>query len=77
MYEPPAVSVASKQPWWSFSLRELILLMTAIAAFLGYAMTKYERSKRFTPTKLAQNFGSLDSVRVCIGEQWTWPSQRD
>ena len=39
-----------RRRWWRFSLRELLLVMLAVAGFLGWGALLYESYQRFEPT---------------------------
>src|SRR4051794_14710637 len=41
-----------RSAWWGFSLRELMLVMLAAGALIGWAGLLYERSQRFQPSTL-------------------------
>jgi hypothetical protein len=60
-----------RRSFWRFSLRELLLLMLAIAAFLGWGRAIYQRYKPFVPTpffsKLDLN-GDIMLIRQQLGE---------
>ena len=56
---------------WRFSLRELLLLMLAIAAFLGWGRAIYQRYKPFVPTPFASKLdlhADIHAIRQQLGE---------
>ena len=57
---------------WRFSLRELLLLMLAIAAFLGWGRAIYQRYKPFVPTPFASKLdlhADIRDIRKELGEE--------
>jgi hypothetical protein len=60
-----------RRSFWRFSLRELLLLMLAIAAFLGWGRAIYQRYKPFVPTPFASRLaldGDIVLIRKELGE---------
>jgi len=58
-----------RQSAWRFSLRELLLLMLAAAAFLGWGTLLYQRFGRFEPTPFFSNNESwIEDVRAVYEE---------
>ncbi|HZL87358.1 MAG TPA: hypothetical protein VFB96_03190 [Pirellulaceae bacterium] len=60
-----------RRSFWRFSLRELLLLMLAIAAFLGWGRAIYQRYKPFVPTPFSSKLdlqGDIRLVRQQLGE---------
>lgn len=47
-------------PFWRFSIRELLLLTTAVAAFLAWAGLFYQRHKPYQRTKVPDEIGRLE-----------------
>src|SRR5262245_51574636 len=58
--------------WWRFTLRELLLLMLAVAAFLGWGGLLYQQFRTFEPTPFFTNNESWarDIREICeeLGE---------
>jgi len=48
---------------WRFSIRELLLLTTTIAAVAAFVADQYRKTLPFHPTKLAAEFGQYDHIR--------------
>ena len=60
-----------RSSFWRFSLREMLLVMLAIAAFLGWGRAIYQRYKRFTPTPFLSQLDMSSEVilvRQQVGE---------
>src|SRR5262245_29407244 len=60
-----------RRPYWRFSLRELLLLVLAIAAILGWGQSIYQRFKPLEATALVRNFElgkEIAFVRQQLGE---------
>ena len=57
----------SEQPsagrWWRFSIRELLLLTAAVAAFLAWAGLLFQRSRPFTRTAIPDKIGNVQAMR--------------
>jgi hypothetical protein len=47
-------------PFWRFSIRELLLLTAAVAAFLAWAGLFYQRNKPYQRTKVPDEIGRLE-----------------
>jgi hypothetical protein len=51
---------------WRFSLRELLLLMTTVAAVLALARVYYRRSEPFVPTKFSEQFWKPGQIALAM-----------
>jgi hypothetical protein len=57
--------------FWRFSLRELLLLMLAFGAFLGWGRALYQHYKPFTPTHVQHSLdlpSEIDAIKKQLGE---------
>src|SRR5947208_665722 len=58
--------------WWRFSLRELLLLMLAAGAFIGWGVLLYERSQPYEPSGLFKYLpywrGQIDLALEDVGQ---------
>ncbi|HZN33662.1 MAG TPA: hypothetical protein VFB80_07575 [Pirellulaceae bacterium] len=50
--------------WWRFSIRELLLLTAAVAAFLAWAGLLYQRSLPYQRTTIPDTIGNFQDVRT-------------
>ena len=50
--------------WWRFSIRELLLLTAAVAAFLAWAGLLFQRSRPYEPTRIPDLVGNFQGVRT-------------
>jgi len=50
--------------WWRFSIRELLLLTAAVAAFLAWAGLLFQRSRPYEPTRIPDLVGNFQNVRT-------------
>ncbi|MCU0879301.1 MAG: hypothetical protein MUF06_16075 [Pirellulaceae bacterium] len=56
----PVRKPAADFPFWRFSIRELLLLTAAVAAFLAWAGLFYQRNKPYQRTKVPDEIGRLE-----------------
>jgi len=50
--------------WWRFSIRELLLLTAAVAAFLAWAGLLFQRSLPFQRTTIPDTVGDFQNIRA-------------
>jgi hypothetical protein len=53
-----------RQSWRRFSIRELLLLTAAVAAFLAWAGLFYQRSRPYRRTSIPDRVGNLQDIRT-------------
>jgi hypothetical protein len=60
---------AVRRRWWRFSLRELMLVMLAVAGFVAWGVLLYERSQRFQPSAFFESAPAWrDDIRAALKE---------
>src|ERR1044072_9214548 len=59
----------ARRSFWRFSLRELLLLMVAVAAFLGWGGLLYQQYRAFEPTPFFANNQTWQQDVVAIYRQ--------
>ena len=60
----PARGSVATNGRWRFSIRELLLLTAAVAAFLAWAGLVFQRSRPYEPTRIPDLVGNFQDVRA-------------